>query len=401
MSGPRSRAVKGARWNGILKMGLIAAAPFVFLTCGRSRDSGAGPEREAQHSREVRLSEEAVRAAGIEVFPVSREAFHPHLVASGIIRPVADRSVEVRARAAGRVVRVLADVGERVRKGQPLAAIEGSEVTAALARYRSATARQVAARKSLERSEKLLEMKAISRAEVELRGAESESAAAEAEAAKQELLRLGLDPATLAAGPGDLAEFALVAPMSGVVVHRSISPGLLVEREAALFEIAELSKVWAMVDVYEKDLGQIQEKGEVEVRTEAYPGTIFQGRIALIEPALDEASRTAHVRVVLDNTAGKLRPGLFVTVAVPLRGASEAEATAVPDDALQKISGLPAVFVEKDPGVYELRPVETGREAHGMVEIRHGLQEGERVVFRGAFVVKSELLKGTIAGEEH
>jgi multidrug efflux pump subunit AcrA (membrane-fusion protein) len=88
-------------------------------------------------------------------------------------------------------------------------------------------------------------------------------------------------------------------------------------------------------------------------------------------------------------------------VAVPLQGASEVEATAVPDDALQKISGMPAVFVEKYPGVYELRPVETGREAHGMVEIRHGLQEGERVVFRGAFVVKSELLKGTIAGEEH
>ncbi|MBI4169562.1 MAG: efflux RND transporter periplasmic adaptor subunit, partial [Acidobacteria bacterium] len=141
--------------------------------------------------------------------------------------------------------------------------------------------------------------------------------------------------------------------------------------------------------------------GEVEVHTEAYPGAVFEGRIALIEPTLDEASRTAHVRVVLENRSGKLRPGLFVTVAMPLRGASEVEAAAVPDDAVQKLSGLPAVFVELEPGLYELRPVETGREAHGMVEVRHGLEEGEKVVARGAFVLKSELLKGTIGGEEH
>src|SRR4029450_5723834 len=110
--------------------------------------------------------------------------------------------------------------------------------------------------------------------------------------------------------------------------------------------------------------------------------------------------RTAHVRVILENREGKLRPGLFVTVAVPLRGASEVEATAVPAGALQKISGIPAVFVDLGEGKYELRPVEIGRDAHGFVEVRHGLAEGERVVSEGAFVLKSELLKGTIEGED-
>ena len=138
----------------------------------------------------------------------------------------------------------------------------------------------------------------------------------------------------------------------------------------------------------------------MEVRTDAYPEEVFTGRIALVEPVLDEASRTVHVRIVLENRFGKLRPGLFVTVAVPLRGASEIEATAVPSGAIQNISGLPAVFVEREPNRFELRPVEAGREAHGMVEIRHGLKEGEKVVAEGAFVLKSELLKGTIEGEE-
>ena len=175
----------------------------------------------------------------------------------------------------------------------------------------------------------------------------------------------------------------------------------MIEREALLFEIANLSTVWAVADVYEKDLGQVEAKGSVEVRTDAYPDDVFPGHIELVEPALDEVSRTAHVRVVLDNRSGQLRPGMFVTVAIPLRGTSEVQAPAIPAEAVQKISGLPAVFVEKGPGLYELRPVETGREAHGMVEIRHGLQEGERAVVQGAFVLKSELLKGSIGGEEH
>jgi cobalt-zinc-cadmium efflux system membrane fusion protein len=152
--------------------------------------------------------------------------------------------------------------------------------------------------------------------------------------------------------------------------------------------------------VYEKDLGQIQAEGEVEVRSDAFPDQVFLGRIAMVEPTLDEAARTAHMRVVLENSEGKLRPGLFVTVAVPLRGASEVEATAIPTGALQKISGLTAVFVELGGGRYELRPVEIGRDAHGFVEVRHGLVQGEKVVSEGAFVLKSELLKGSIEGED-
>lgn len=382
-------------------MAFVGPVVLLVLACDRAPVPGHEEKADAPGSQQVRLSGQAIRAAGIEVVPVSRAAFHPHVLASGVVRPVAQKSVKVRALVAGRVVRVRADVGDRVRAGQPLASIEGSGVTAALARHRTAASRQEAARRALERAERLVGMKAISHAEVELRRAEAEAASAEAEAARQDLLRLGLDPERPAPGPEGLAEFPVLAPMSGVVLERSVSPGLLVEREAALFEIADLSQVWAVVDVYQKDLGQVQERGEVEVHTEAYPGAVFEGRIALIEPTLDEASRTAHVRVVLENRSGKLRPGLFVTVAMPLRGASEVEAAAVPDDAVQKLSGLPAVFVELEPGLYELRPVETGREAHGMVEVRHGLEEGEKVVARGAFVLKSELLKGTIGGEEH
>ncbi|HEU5182070.1 MAG TPA: efflux RND transporter periplasmic adaptor subunit [Candidatus Polarisedimenticolia bacterium] len=374
---------------------------FLAIACGGTPEPEH--EKEAAHParEEIVLSTEAVRAAGIEVVSVSRETFHPHVIASGIIRPIASKNVTVRPLAGGRVVRVLADIGDRVRRGQILASIEGAEVSAAVARHRTAAAHEEAARRALERGEKLLEMKGISRAEVEIRRAEAESASAEAQAARQDLARLGLDPDDKSLADRPRAEFSVTAPMEGVVLSRSLSPGLLVGREAALFEIAELSRVWAIVDVYEKDLGQVRDQGEVEITTDTFPGSVFTGTIALIEPSLDEAGRTAHLRVALDNASGQLRPGMFITAAIPLRGATDAEATAVPSDAVQMITGLPAVFVEKGPGRFELRPVEVGREAHGMTEIRHGLKEQERVATKGAFVLKSELLKGTIEGEEH
>jgi len=377
-----------------------ALSTMGLIGCGDRPQEDRHVEVERTGPREVRLSADALKTAGIETLMVSREVFHPHVVASGVIRPVAQKSVSIRSPAAGRVVRVLVDVGERVRAGQPLAELASQELAAALARHRTASAKQAAAQKSLKRAEALLGLKGISEAEVEVRRAEAEVASAEALAARQDLARLGLAPPGLEAASSEPDAIPIMAPLSGTILARTVSPGLLLEKDAPLFEIADLATVWAVVDVYEKDLGLVQEQGDVGVQTDAYADTMFSGRITLIEPSLDEASRTAHVRVVLDNRPGRLRPGMFVTVSLPLRGASAVEAVAVPAGAVQKFSGLPAVFVEQESGRYELRPVETGLEAHGMVEIRHGLKGGEKVVTAGAFILKSELLKDSIAGEE-
>jgi cobalt-zinc-cadmium efflux system membrane fusion protein len=382
------------------KDALAGTALALLLGCGGTPESPESSPPETSANGQVTLSQEVLLAAGIRSVPVSKEVFHPHVVATGVIRPDAQRSVIIRSRIAGRVLRVAADVGDKVASGQLLAVLEGPDVTAAQARYRTALAREAAAKRAAERGAKLLQIGAMSLAEVESRNSEAEVAAAEAAAARQDLTRLGLNPENDASDPSHASEFKITSPLPGIVLERQVSPGLLVDREAALFTVADLTRVWAVADVYEKDLGQIQAEGEVEVRSDAFPDQVFVGRIAMVEPALDEQARTAHVRVVLDNPEGKLRPGLFVTVDVPLRGTSEVEAMAVPAGALQKISGLSAVFVELGPGRYELRPVDIGREAHGFVEIRHGLQPGEKVVSEGAFVLKSELLKGSIEGED-
>jgi multidrug efflux pump subunit AcrA (membrane-fusion protein) len=126
---------------------------------------------------------------------------------------------------------------------------------------------------------------------------------------------------------------------------------------------------------------------------------VFPGRIDLVGPVVAKATARLQVRIVLDNRGGDLRPGLFVSTELPL-GESAIEGTAAPNEAIQRFSGVSAVFVETGPGTFELRPVETGREAGGRVEVTRGLREGERVVSRGSFVLKSELLESSIAAED-
>jgi cobalt-zinc-cadmium efflux system membrane fusion protein len=370
------------------------------LACAAKRPEGDAAPKDAGDSADkatLKLSPDAARAAGVEAVPAARDAFRPHLLASGVVRPDPTRSVVVRTRVAGRVVAVQADAGDLVTAGQKLASFEGPDATAAIGRSRTALAKEAVARKALERAERLLAIQAISRAERDARESDLAAAEAELESAGQDLERLGID-ASLTPGSGRPSEIPITAPIAGKVIERTATPGLSVDKDASLFVVAELSRVWVVVDVYEKDLGSLEAGGDVEVRTDAWPGVLFKGRLALVEPALDDATRVVHARVVLENPGERLRPGLLVTAALPAKGAASA-ALSIPLDAVQKINGVTAVFVEKAAGAYELRPVDTGRENGGRIEIVQGLEAGERVVVHGAFILKSELLKGSLGGE--
>jgi cobalt-zinc-cadmium efflux system membrane fusion protein len=353
------------------------------------------PERapRAEGPRAIRLSSEAVAAAGLEIVTASRVGFRPSAPAAGFVTPDARRSVTVRTPVEGRVVRVAVDAGARVRTGETLFVIESSEASAAVSRHTAAVGREDVAREALQRAEGLLAMDAISRSETERRRVEAQAAAAEARAARQDLQRLGVDPSR------QDGRLDVVSPMEGTVLEVSAVEGDLVERETPLAVVGDLSRVWALVEVPVTAAGGIEAASEVEVRSPALPGAVFPGRVGLVEPIVSAATARLRVRIVLDNPGGDLRPGLFVSTDLPL-AEPPIEGTAVPSDAIQRFSGVSAVFVETGPGTFELRPVETGREAGGRVEVRQGLRDGERVVARGSFVLKSELLESSIAAED-
>ena len=316
------------------------------------------------------------------------------MTASGVIRPDTQKSVSVRAPVGGRLGTVLVDVGSRVGRGTPIATLTGPDVTATIARLQTAEAKADSARRSLERADRLLAVQAISRAERETRGAETEVASAEAVAARQDVRALNVRGRTAAAAAD------IVAPVGGVVLEKVAAPGLQVDKDAPLFVLADLSTVWAVLDVYGKDVGNITPGAEATVQSDAYPGATWHGSVTLVEPTIDEASKMARVRVALENADGRLRPGTLVTAALPLREVASQAVTAVPSAAVQRLSGITSVFVEVSPGKYVLRAIEMGREVGGMVEVLGGVREGERVVVGVTFYLKGELLKATLTGDE-
>jgi membrane fusion protein, heavy metal efflux system len=379
---------------------VLALAAVVACAGHESKEEAAsrpGPEVSGA-ARSITLSAAARRAGGIRVVSVTERKVPLRLTLPGTLQPDPQRSVTVRARSGGRILRVLVDVGSRVAEGQVLARLEGAEVTAALARYRTAVARAAAARESLARAERLLEIRGISRGERDARAAEATAADAEAEAARQDLRRLGLEPETTD-DVAHLAELKIASPLAGTVLERAASPGQLVEKEAPLFVVADLAHLWAVLEVYEKDIGRLALEGDVEIGCDAYPDAVFAGRLALVEPAVEPGSRLGRVRVVLDNHDRRLRPGLTVLARVPLQESAPAVLT-LPAGAVQHLQGIAAVFVETGDGRFELRPVDTGLDSEGLVEIRRGVTAGERVVVEGAFVLKSELLKSGLREED-
>jgi membrane fusion protein, heavy metal efflux system len=185
----------------------------------------------------------------------------------------------------------------------------------------------------------------------------------------------------------------LKAPIAGTVVERSVSLGQAVHRADDAFKIIDLTHLWVLLDIYEKDLRRVHKGQKVHLRTEARPGEVFEGRVAYVNPLIDEKTRTAHVRVEFDNPDGKLSPGQFVSARIlgdP--GHAPNEALAVPRQAVQTVDGKSLVFVKKGER-FERRVVELGLSGGELVEVRLGLEAGEEVATEGAFLLKSELLR--------
>jgi RND family efflux transporter MFP subunit len=152
-----------------------------------------------------------------------------------------------------------------------------------------------------------------------------------------------------------------------------------------------------MVDIYEKDLANLKIGTGAKVSTAAFPDKTFQGRVSNIGDMLDEKSRTVKARVTVDNTGGLLKPGMFASVII---ASGKAENTlAVPASALQRVGEKLIAFVARDATTFEKRDVTVGPEMSGMHQVLSGLKPGERVVTKGAFILKSETMKGLIEGE--
>jgi len=361
---------------------------------------------DSEHTGDVVLSPEQIKAAGVEVKEVTLSGFGAPLTATAVIEPNNDRMSRIGAKVAGRISKVTAVQGERVKAGQPLAYLESVELDQAWSEYAKAKGKRSLAAANLKREETLFERKIAPEKDVLQARQELSEAEADLALSAKRLRILGVEESKLGS-PSDAVKnnhllMVISSPLPGVVVEKAVTPGEMVSPEKVLFTVTDLSSLWVVIDVYEKDLGRLKTGMEVKLLVAAYPDVTFKGSISYIGDFMDQNTRTVKARVTIDNKDGLLKPGMFATVSMDsVREPSAEKIIAVPEEAIFLDGAERYVFVGEGEGRFAPRRVSVGRLSGDTVEIKEGLKAGDAVVAKGVFALKSELKKGTLEVHEH
>lgn len=346
----------------------------------------------------VRLAPEAVETIGLRTAAVERRPLAAEIRATAVIEPNEYALAHVSPRIAGRAIRVWAVLGEEVEEGDVLAELDSIELGQKKAAFLKAKASLDVVRRDFDREKRLFGKKISSEKEFLDAKGEFERAQATYRAAREALRLVGLSDGAIdeirwGGKEEPLSHFPLVAPFGGTVIERHITLGELITPEEKRFTIADLSTVWILLNVYEKDLARVRVGQAVRIQVDSFPGETFEGTVTYLASVLDSETRTAEARVEVPNADRRLRPGMFARAVVAMPDEESLEALVVPEEAIQRTEGRKISFVAEGEGAYRMREVEVGRRVDGAVEIRSGLEEGERIVTQGAFYLKSELEK--------
>lgn len=392
---------------------VLMSTIFVSSGCGEKHDTHAekkaagnleereiAGEKHAEEKERVKLSPEALKNAGIITVAVKAAALADTLAVTATISHNQDRLFHVTPRIPGRAVDVRVSVGSEVKTGTILAVLDSTELGQTKVEYLKSQTLLELAKENYEREKSLFDQKIAAKKDVLAADAEYRKAEAEARTLHERLRLYGLSERAINNLNDAPSQYALTAPGNGVVFEREISKGEVIEVGKKVFSISDLSTVWVLLNIYEKDLAKVKQGTAVKIQTETYPGELFSGKVAYIGNVVDPQSRTVPVRVVVANPQMRLKPGMFATAEI-VTGVSATQALIIPSSAIQKIEGKPSAFVQEKDGSFAKRELELGRDRGNGVEVIAGLKEGEQVVVTGAFTLKSELLKEGLEGHGH
>lgn len=301
----------------------------------------------------------------------------PTLVtANGTVSPDVNRTIHVTSLGSGRVVDLKVKLGDEVKKGETLLVISSPDVASAFADYEKAKADEVLSHKGLDRAQMLYDRGAIAAKDLEAAQDMEDKAKVDLDTAMHHVQILGGDPAH----SSPLIE--LKAPVSGTIVEQNVAgfEGVKsLDNTPNLFTIANLSEVWIVCDVFENDLGEVHVGDASEIRLNAFPDRVFRGKVDEISRVLDPNTRSAKVRVVLGNSDGSLRPGMFAVATFRSRRLSDR--IVVPSTAIMRLHDKDWVFrKEGDKQFRKIAVVADGVTTDGMQEIHSGVKPGDELV---------------------
>jgi cobalt-zinc-cadmium efflux system membrane fusion protein len=340
---------------------------------------------------EAWLSQQQVKNANLKVAPLGDQDVGGAVVTSGKVTFDDLRVSHVFSPVTGRVVKIDAQPGQRVKKGASLATIESPDVGNAFSDLAKAHADQTAAEHDYKRQKELFDAHAASQKDFE-------QAQDNYQKSKAELSRAQKKAQLLSRGGADSVtqEYTLRAPIDGEVITRNLTPGMEVVGQYSqgnaleLFTIGELDKVWVLADVFEMDLGRIKKGARANVRVVTYPTRMFEGAVDYVSGQLDPNTRTAKVRCTIANPDRDLKPEMYATVSVSV---AERRALAIPRSAKLRLGDQTVVFVEtglSPNGLvrFERRPVAVDEDEGGeYLPVTHGLERGEKIVTSGAILL--------------
>ena len=327
----------------------------------------------------VTLDPDVFEADHPELFKTAKAEIRPLATivnANGTISPDVNRTIHVTSLGSGRVVDLKAKLGDSVQKGQTLLVISSPDLAGAFADYQKAKADEALSRKAQERAQMLYDRGAIATKDLEVAQDAEDKAKVDLDTADHRVKILGADPNR----PSPLIE--LKAPVSGTIVEQNVAGNEGVkslDNTPNLFTIANLAEVWTVCDVFENDLGEVHLGDSAEIHLNAFPDRTFKGRVADISRVLDPNTRSAKVRIVLPNSDGSLRPGMFAVAT--FRSRKLTDRIVVPATAIMRLHDKDWVFKkEGDKKFRKVAIVADGLAPDGMQEIRQGVKPGDELV---------------------
>jgi cobalt-zinc-cadmium efflux system membrane fusion protein len=385
---------------------LLAAAVIILLiiafVLGRSRS--AEPENPTATANAtagdsvVLLDSASLSLVNIEM-TAALPAGSGGLLANGTITFDANHVSVIAPRAEGRISSVLTDLGQQVRRGAVLAFLESADIGQTRGDVERSRANMEVSRANYERERRLYEESVSS--QKDMLDAQAAYRSAEADY-KSALARLN----SLGASGGNGATYGLATPIAGTVVERNAMPGQIVGPTTNLFTVADLSRVWITVDLYEADANRVHPGTVAVVSPRSLPGDNFTARVTFTGGVVDTVTHTVKLRLEVSNPDRRLRPGMFAEVrfetALQPADTSGRSGVMVPEDAVQDVNGKSVVFVPGGVrGLFIVRPViVSGTTIGRMVTVTSGLKSGEQVVVKGAFQLKAELTKGSFGEDQ-
>ncbi|HRG44999.1 MAG TPA: efflux RND transporter periplasmic adaptor subunit [Leptospiraceae bacterium] len=348
--------------------------------------------------KRIVISEDILKTHPLSYVKLRERGFYEEIILPGKVSYDLENLANVGSRVTGRITEVFVKEGDQVRQGSRLATISSVELSNAQSNYLKSKVRLEALKIQAQRANELYEKKIISSREFEIANMEYKTVKTEMDTSYNTLEIFGLTKTEiqgLESGSQKQQNLTIRSPINGTVTNRKAVNGEAVNIEENLFVIADLRRLWILLDVYEKDLYSVKIGAEATVTTLGDRPETVKAYVAHVSEVIDQVKHTAEIRLEVNNAESMLKPGQTISAKVQglISGSKSRKIMVVPAEAVHKIEGKSIVFSANSDGSFEALDVVTGEAIDDDIEIKSGIAQDKNIVSEGSFVLKSEFLK--------